>query len=493
MIDYEETKQLNFTVIAYDSGVPRLSSSARIIVTVINVNDQDPKFEKKSYSVTVEENSPPGTHVTVVKALDGDEGLFGQVSYSLIGEHASDFNIGHETGEITVGAATVLDREETPEITVTVMASDGAPLNSRRTTTVPVVINIVDVNDNKPVFTQHSYIASVAENLPVNPPATILQVRAVDNDDGTNGQVWYTIVSGNENGSFSLNPETGFLYPAVALSGRAGSYRIQVEARDGAGNGPHSDLCYVDIRVIPVNQHKPEFIMPELPNATVEVPEVKLHREINEKYHIEILNLIKRLKSKINIRQLILVIAIIFEIMIFLWIKIHFLFHWLLQNAGVPSYLVMTVKAVDRDPGENGRVGYHLKVGNRNVQENEEFSIDQETGELRAKIILDREVKSKFELVLVAADHGSPTYYETLRLLTILLVDTNDNVPEFNDEYNFHVPENRPKDYVVGKVTAEDKDEGRHARVYYYIEAGENSSMTTFYIIKCVLFVYLFG
>lgn len=70
----------------------------------------------------------------------------------------------------------------------------------------------------------------------------------------------------------------------------------------------------------------------------------------------------------------------------------------LIQNAGVPNYLVMTVKASDRDPGENGRVSYHLKVGNKNVQETEEFAIDQETGELRAKIILDREVKNKFEV-----------------------------------------------------------------------------------------------
>lgn len=60
--------------------------------------------------------------------------------------------------------------------------------------------------------------------------------------------------------------------------------------------------------------------------------------------------------------------------------------------------MILTVKAIDRDPGENGRVSYHLKVGNRNTQETEEFSIDQETGELRSKIILDREVKSKFEV-----------------------------------------------------------------------------------------------
>nr|XP_012234071.1 PREDICTED: cadherin-87A [Linepithema humile] len=415
VIDYEETKQLEFTVIAYDSGVPQLSATAKVTVTVINVNDQDPKFEKELYNATVKENSPPGTRITVVKATDGDEGVFGDISYNIIGDQAGDFNIGRQTGEITVGAATVLDREMTPEITITVMASDGsARANSRRSTTVPVVVKLIDVNDNRPIFSQHSYRASVAENLSVNPPAPILQVRAVDQDEGTNGEVWYTIINGNENESFSLNRETGILYPAAALLGRAGSYRIEVEARDGAGSGPHSDKCYVDIRVTPVNQHKPQFVMPELTNATVEVPE----------------------------------------------------------NAGVPNYLILTVKARDRDPGDNGRVSYHLKVGNRNVQETEEFSINQETGELRSKIILDREIKSKFELVLVAADHGSPTAYETLRLLTVQLVDTNDNVPQFYEEYNFHVSENRPKDYFIGKVTAEDKDEGRHAKVYYYIEAG---------------------
>ena len=93
-IDYEETKQLEFTVVAYDSGVPQLSSFVKVTVTIINVNDQDPVFEKQSYNASVMENSPPGTHVTVVRALDVDEGPFGQVSYSLIGDHASDFNIG---------------------------------------------------------------------------------------------------------------------------------------------------------------------------------------------------------------------------------------------------------------------------------------------------------------------------------------------------------------------------------------------------------------
>lgn len=71
-----------------------------------------------------------------------------------------------------------------------------------------------------------------------------------------------------------MNRETGILYPGAALLGRAGSYSIKVEARDGAGSGPHSDKCNVYIRVTSVNQHKPQFVLPELTNATVEVPEV---------------------------------------------------------------------------------------------------------------------------------------------------------------------------------------------------------------------------
>lgn len=94
VIDYEETKQLEFTVIAFDSGVPQLSATAKVTVTVINVNDQDPKFEKELYNASIKENSPPGTRVIVVKATDNDEGSFGDVSYNLIGEHAADFNIG---------------------------------------------------------------------------------------------------------------------------------------------------------------------------------------------------------------------------------------------------------------------------------------------------------------------------------------------------------------------------------------------------------------
>jgi Cadherin domain. len=90
------------------------------------------------YEATVIENSPEKTPVITVTATDGDEGVFGTVSYSLVGEHSSDFSVNYNTGQVTVTNPALLDRETTPDITIQVMASDGAPPDTRRTVAVPV-------------------------------------------------------------------------------------------------------------------------------------------------------------------------------------------------------------------------------------------------------------------------------------------------------------------------------------------------------------------
>lgn len=135
----------------------------------------------------------------------------------------------------------------------------------------------------------------------------------------------------------------------------------------------------------------------------------------------------------------------------------------------------MTVKAVDKDVGENGRITYHFKVNGENVHQTDEFSIDTDSGELRSRKYLDREAQAKYEvtptyvfyfqtktlvflqLTLVARDHGSPKWYETIRSLTVLLVDMNDNRPEFPDSkntnpYMFYVTENGAKNERIGEL-----------------------------------------
>lgn len=353
------------------------------------------------------------------------------VKYSLLGEQSQHFEIDETTGEIFVADSSDIDREKQSEIILSAVATDqGLPIEGRRSTTANVNVKVWDENDNVPVFRQQSYYASIAENLPLNPPATILQVQADDKDEDEAGTVKYTILSGNSDNSFNLDANSGILYPASSLMGRKGQYSLQVEARDGVGFGPHTDTAEITIDVIEVNQHRPIFIMPALSNATVEIQEIQ----------------------------------------------------------AIQDYLVLTVKANDSDNGENGKISYHLQVNNENVQETETFEINEISGELRLKHKLNRKKKSRYEIILVARDHGVPTNFEQLRFLTILLVDNNEGNPEFPDAsnpYKFSVPENDARDVRIGKIQALVHDSGRekenHA-IYYYILLGNEEG--AFYIDK---------
>lgn len=199
-IDYEKIQSLNFTVVAMDTGKPQLNSSAIVLVQVKNINDNDPVFSQKMYNVSINENYPVGSHVLTVRATDGDAEEYGAVTYNLTGEHSENFHINPETGEVTVANSEFLDHETLNETVIQVVASDGAPGSLKRSTSVPIHINILDVNDNAPKFNQSVYNASVIENARLNPPLPILQVHAVDKDVGVHGNINYRIISGNEKG-----------------------------------------------------------------------------------------------------------------------------------------------------------------------------------------------------------------------------------------------------------------------------------------------------
>lgn len=149
------------------------------------------------------------------------------------------------------------------------------------------------------------------------------------------------------------------------------------------------------------------------------------------------------------------------------------------------DYLVMTVKAADNDTGINGQLKYHLQVSSRNVQETENFRIDEATGELRLKRPLNRKNQSKYELVLVARDQGVPSSFETLRFLTILLVSVNENKPEFPDAsnpYKFYITENSARDIRIGKIQAFMHDRDANIGIHYYVLVGNENG--AFYVDK---------
>ncbi|XP_041988772.1 cadherin-87A [Aricia agestis] len=416
-IDYESIHAINFTLVAYDSGVPQRRATAAVLVDVTNVNDETPHFQLPQYEAELPEHSPPGTVVVAVHADDDDEGEYGQVKYSLSGDQASLFVVDADSGVVTVAEGTDIDRETTTDVWFRVVATDHAPPQLAKSASVPVHVKIKDINDNPPSFRQDVFKSTITENVKLDPPATILQVLAEDRDEGVNAQIQYKIVEQTEPGVFTVDPTSGIIYPARAVRGGA-TYSLTVEARDGGGL---SDRARVDVAVLSVNKRSPQFVQPPL-DKRIDVPE----------------------------------------------------------HSAQPDYLVTTILATDEDEGENGRVSYYLKVDNQNVGETKDFRLDPQTGELRIKAFLDREQQAEYQLVVAAEDNGTPAKFESVRLLTVALVDDQDTAPRFPvREHQFSVSENLPPGIIIGTVKAIDRDSGENGKVYYHVLEGNQEGAFT--------------
>lgn len=415
-IDYESVKEVKFVVTVTDTGVPALTSTADVIVDIVNLNDNEPHFSRSEYHFNVTENPMRGTLIGKVEAFDSDIGSFGEINYSLIGENSKYFSIDSYTGNIIVGDSNILDYEKINRITLTAVVHDKAPETVSKSSTAAVYINILDLNDNAPIFTQTEYTSTVAENAASNPPAALLQVKAEDLDEGIYGEIHYVITAGNEAGLFKLDPHTGIVYPAQSLDGKKGVYILTISARDNQGSGAMDVFTRAIITVMDINQHRPVFIIPALSNATIEVPG----------------DIIKA------------------------------------------DYLILIVRATDNDLGENGKISYHLQLNNQNLQETDVFKIDPNSGELRTKKELNRKECPNYDIILVARDSGNPAPFETLRFLSISIVDVNDNRPEFSDAanpYKISITENSGREVKVGRIQA--KSRSKHLRdVFYYMLLG---------------------
>ncbi|XP_014384483.1 PREDICTED: protocadherin gamma-B7, partial [Myotis brandtii] len=187
-LDFEEVERYVMDVEAKDRG--SLSTRCKVIIEVLDENDNSPEIIITSLSDHILEDSRPGMVVALFKTRDWDSGENGKVTCNL--SRNVPFKIHSSSNNyyklVTDGD---LDRELTPEYNVTITATDrGKPPLSSSTT---ITLHVTDVNDNAPVFQQSAYLVHVPENNP--PGASIAQVSASDPDLGPNGQVSYSIVA----------------------------------------------------------------------------------------------------------------------------------------------------------------------------------------------------------------------------------------------------------------------------------------------------------
>ncbi|XP_037830702.1 protocadherin Fat 1a isoform X5 [Kryptolebias marmoratus] len=250
-LDREERDEHRFRVRAVDGG--GRYCEAEIHITVEDVNDNPPQFSSDPYSITVFENTETGTFVAKLLANDIDTGLNSDILYSLADSADGFFSIDEHTGVMSLERP--LDREAQSVYELKAQASDrGSP---RLFSLCQVVVSILDINDNPPVFEYREYTASLSEDVAVG--TQVLRVQAVSRDADANGEISYSIISGNEHGMFSVDPRTGGIFVIEELDYELShEYYITVEATDG-GSPPLSDIATVNINLTDVNDNKPVF------------------------------------------------------------------------------------------------------------------------------------------------------------------------------------------------------------------------------------------
>ncbi|XP_031698132.1 protocadherin-10-like, partial [Anarrhichthys ocellatus] len=257
-LDKETARSHRLLLTAVDGGKPAKSGTLRIIVHVLDVNDNMPVFARDSYAAVLKENSPIGTTIMQVNATDLDDGLNGEVVYSFSNNVNNKlrklFEVDANTGEIIVKG--LIDFEAKDKYEINIKASDKGPVPLA--TEKSVVITIVDLNDNAPEIEVTSFSSAIPEDS--KPGTTVALISVTDNDSGLNGKVICHI---SEDVLFTLTPSLqDNMYSIVTKSlldrEHQSKYDVTITCKD-AGEKTLSSYRTISVTVSDVNDNSPEF------------------------------------------------------------------------------------------------------------------------------------------------------------------------------------------------------------------------------------------
>ncbi|XP_049729856.1 protocadherin gamma-A4 isoform X18 [Elephas maximus indicus] len=361
-LDYEDSGFYDIDVEAHDG--PGLRARSKVLVTVLDVNDNAPEVTVTSLTSSIQETSSPGTVIALFNVHDGDSGENGLVTCSVPDNlpFTLEKTYGNYYRLLTHGT---LDREEVSEYNITVTATDqGTPPLSTETR---ISLQVLDINDNPPTFAHASYSAYIPENNPRG--ASFFSLTAQDPDSGENARVTYSLAEDTLQGTplssyISINSDTGVLYALHSFDyEQFRNLQLQVTASD-SGDPPLSSNVSLSLFVLDQNDNAPEILYPAFPTDGSTGVE-------------------------------------------------------LAPRSAEPGYLVTKVVAVDRDSGQNAWLSYRLLK----ASEPGLFAVGVHTGEVRtARALQDRDAL-KQSLVVAVQDHGQPPLSATVTL-TVAVADS---------------------------------------------------------------------
>ncbi|XP_067852117.1 protocadherin alpha-C2-like [Heptranchias perlo] len=372
LLDYEKSDVHELAVQAVDSVLH--VGQAKVLVTIIDVNDNAPDIKLTSVTKMVPEDTAPGTVIAVFGVSDRDSGENGHVRCQI------PMNIPFKLqttlrNHYNLVTSDMLDRETIAFYNISISAWDaGSPSIFRNKT---IFVSIFDINDNVPRFTQSSYSVYLMENN--TPGASIFSVTALDPDLDKNGEVIYSILEspirdGPAPSYFTINSKSGSIYALRSFDyEQLKNFQIKVQAQD-AGSPPLSSTVMLTVIILDINDNAPLIISPLTWNSSAAV-----------------------------------------EIM---------------PQSMYPGYLVSKVMANDADSGQNARLSYELvEATDRSL-----FSVGLYSGEIRTTRTFAEQDATTQSVVILVKDNGQPSLSSTVTILFSIPPNVTENTSERIDQ-----------------------------------------------------------
>ncbi|KAM3912635.1 cadherin-23 [Leptodactylus fuscus] len=512
VLDRERIAEYYLRVVASDAGSPSKSSTSTLMVRVLDINDESPTFYPTLYNISLAESVPRDFIVARLNCSDADTGLNAELSYFITGGNQDGkFMVGFRDGILRT--VVNLDRETVAFYTLILEAIDNGPAGNRRTGTATVLVTVLDINDNRPIFLKSSYEATVPENIPES--SSIVQLEATDADEGENGRVWYRIISG-DNRNFRIDISTGLLMRGpLALDRETNSSHVLVVEAYNSDQGPMRSSVRVIVYVDDVNDERPVFTqqqysrlgLRETVGIGTSVTVVRATDRDTGDGGLVVYKLLSGSDGKFEIDGSTGLLTTIdyldYETKTSYTMNVSATDQALPYNRGFCSIYVTLMNEPDevvqftssryeaviveniatgtevvrvqaRSIDNLNQLTYRFDQ-NTNAQALALFKIDKITGMMTVKGLVDREMGDFYTLTVVA-DDGGPRLETTVVQITVL--DENDNSPQFDptSESIVSVAEDCPTGRRIGLVLARDPDAGTNGQVSFSLTSG-NAAM----------------
>ncbi|XP_012326306.2 protocadherin Fat 2 isoform X2 [Aotus nancymaae] len=498
-----ENRTIDFIIKAQDGGPPHWDSQVPVRLQVVPKKVSLPKFSEPLYTFPASEDLPEGSEIGVVKAVAAHDPVIYSLVRGTTPESNKDgvFSLDPDTGVIKVRKT--MDHESTKLYQIDVMAH--CLQNTDVVSLVSVNIQVIDVNDNRPVFEADPYKAVLTENMPVG--TSVIQVTAIDKDTGRDGQVSYRLSAdpgSNVHELFAIDSESGWITTLQELDCETcQTYHFHVVAYDHGRTIQLSSQALVQVSITDENDNAPQFASEEYRGSVIENSEPgelvatlkTLDADISEQnrqvtcyitegdplgqFGISQVGDEWRISSRKTLdrehvaKYLLRVTASDGKFQASVTVEIfvldvndnspqcsQLLYTGKVHEDVFPGHFILKVSATDLDADTNAQITYSLHGPGAH-----EFKLDPHTGELTTLTPLDRERKDVFNLVAKATDGGGRSCQADV---TLHVEDVNDNAPRFFPSHcAVAVFDNTTVKTPVAVVFARDPDQGPNAQVVY--------------------------